>query len=171
MDLFVASRNPAKIASVRRVFNREDLYNIIPQSVPSGVGDQPFSDVETRTGAVNRAKALVRDFRAPVAIGLEGGVTEIGQELYLCNWGALATAEGDLFIAAGARVPLPEEVASGLRAGKELGDVIDTYAEKTGVRYKEGTIGILTAGAVARDEMFAHIVRLLYGQWQRSTEE
>ena len=45
----------------------------------------------------------------------------------LCNWGALILPDGNEFTAGGAQIPLPEEIAEELLAGKELGPVIDSY--------------------------------------------
>jgi non-canonical (house-cleaning) NTP pyrophosphatase len=50
----------------------------------------------------------------------------------------------------------------------ELGDVMDAYAKKRNVRHREGAIGIFTNGFIDRKEMFAHIMKLLIGQYQFS---
>ena len=39
----------------------------------SGVSPQPFSDEETIQGAINRARAAVKETGADIGIGLEGG--------------------------------------------------------------------------------------------------
>src|SRR5699024_5648946 len=97
-------------------------------------------------------------------IGLEGGVMYIGDQLYLCNWGALATSCNKVFTASGARILLPEEIAKQLKAGSELGDLMDDYALKKEVSKREGAIGIFTNDLITRKEMFAHVVKLLKGQ-------
>ncbi|PYZ97159.1 inosine/xanthosine triphosphatase [Alteribacter lacisalsi] len=168
MDIYIASENPAKVAAVKQLFRPEDHYNVIAKPVSSGVSAQPGSEEETLKGAVNRAHTLVHQFGAPVGIGLEGGITELGGVMYLCNWGALAVESGAFFTAGGARIPLPDEVSVLIKKGEELGDVIDQYASRSGVRYREGTVGVLTGGAVTRDDMFAHVVKLLFGQWKRN---
>jgi len=102
----VGSKNPCKIEAVRKAFEDIFLKNntatndaVIEQdeneksvqivissyNVPSGVSDQPFGDVETREGAMNRAKAAYDaacadidsedDYEHPdFAVGLEGGL-------------------------------------------------------------------------------------------------
>ena len=67
--------------------------------------------------------------------------------MYICNWGALATPNAvTLFTATGAGVPLPEEIAEQLRAGAELGPVMDVYTNKKGIRHDEGAIGVFSNG-------------------------
>ncbi|WP_033542274.1 DUF84 family protein [Planococcus sp. CAU13] len=166
MKIAVASKNPAKIRAVSEACAELNLnVEVIAAETESGVAAQPFSLSETRLGAVNRATAALAA-GADLAIGLEGGVYELEGILYLCNWGAMATADGAIFTAAGAQIPLPETIAEQLRAGRELGPVMDDFANETGVRKHIGAIGILTAGGVDRGEMFGHVVKLLIGQFQ-----
>ena len=68
------------------------------------------------------------------------------------------------FTAGGAQIPLPKEIAEELIAGKELGPVVDAYFKASGIRQKEGAIGMFTANAVNRDELFEHILQLLIGK-------
>jgi len=80
----VGSKNPAKIKAVHAAFERMQMeVEVVGIDVPSGVAAQPFSDEETITGAVNRAKAVIGDF--DYGIGLEGGVAESSFGLFLCN--------------------------------------------------------------------------------------
>lgn len=165
--LCAATLNKAKLASIRNVFGAD--YEIKEYSVPSGISAQPMSDTETLEGAVNRAQnALLREEGATAAVGLEGGIMEIGQETFICNWGAMATQDKGVFVASGARIPLPDVLAHKLKEGGELGDIIDDYAQRSQVRNDEGAIGILTNGFISRADMFSHINRLLKGQYERS---
>ncbi|UTR11431.1 DUF84 family protein [Evansella sp. LMS18] len=165
-EIYIGSTNPAKIAAVQSVFTDAQ---VLSEEVPTSVSPQPLSDEETKQGAVNRAVYLITNNKnVSLGIGLEGGVIDSEEGMFLCNWGALAVKGGGVYTAGGARIPLPDDIAAKIRAGNELGDVIDQWAEKTDVRKKEGTIGILTAGEITRELMFEHIVRLLYGQWKFS---
>lgn len=170
MKLCVASTNPAKTGAVASALEKLGIQaEIKGQAADSGVSAQPFSIEETRSGAINRARhALLSGCDA--AIGLEGGVFELEGKLYLCNWGAIATAEGAVYIAGGAQVPLPAEIEKHLRAGEELGPVMDRFARETGIRHHKGAIGILTAGKLNRVELFSQIVILLFGQWQANSD-
>lgn len=163
--LAIGTKNPAKIQAVQNWLKDTGYKREVQSlSVPSCVSDQPYGDKETMTGAVNRAKAAREAAGTTYGIGLEGGLMKVEDILYLCNWGALSGPDHQIFVASGARIPLPYSLAEQLSGGQELGTVIDQYVNKENVRQNEGTIGILTEGAVTRDTMFYHVVSLLFGQ-------
>ncbi|SDH72580.1 inosine/xanthosine triphosphatase [Alteribacillus bidgolensis] len=162
----IGSKNNAKIQAAANVFPREE-YIVKGYSVDTAVSDQPFSEEETKKGAVHRSKAALA-MDAVIGIGLEGGVEPMEDGLYLCSWGALADEKGRLFTAAGAKILLPEEVAEGLYKGEELKTMMEAYTNKKGVSHNEGAVGIFSNGFISRADMFAHIVWLLYGQWKFS---
>lgn len=159
----VGSTNPVKVRAVRRVFQRGKV-SVQGMEVDSGVSAQPMSDEETRTGAVHRARQCLEN-GADFGIGIEGGVMESEAGMLSVNWGALIDQEGREVIASGARYPLPEEIADGIRSGKELGELIDTFTARHDVRKKEGAVGIFTNGLMTRNELYVHLVRLLVGQY------
>ncbi|AIM15921.1 MULTISPECIES: DUF84 family protein [Neobacillus] len=164
MKIIIGSKNPAKIDAVKNSFQSNDI-EFISIDVPSGVSKQPFSDEETIQGAINRATRALQQGNGDIGIGLEGGVHQTSQGLFLCNWGALAAKGIQPIIAGGARLLLPEEVAERLKAGEELGPIMDDYANKKNVRTKEGAIGIFTNGMINRRNMFTHVTNLLVGQY------
>jgi len=170
MRIVIGSKNPAKITAVQNSFSKEES-EFISLDIPSGVNDQPFSDEETIRGAINRALGALKQGNGDIGIGLEGGVQETSHGLLLCNWGALAANGMEPLIAGGARFLLPEEVASRLRAGEELGPVMDDYAKKKNVRKHEGAVGIFTNGLVNRVDMFTHLTTLLVGQFTYYSNE
>lgn len=163
MKIIIGSKNPTKIKAVQDVFKTAE---VISMDVPSHVSLQPFSDEETQTGAINRAIQCAQSTSNAIGIGLEGGVMYIDNQLYLCNWGALVTPSHKILTASGARIVLPEEIVDKLKAGHELGDLMDDYALKKEVSKKEGAIGIFTNNLISRKEMFEHVVMLLRGQWE-----
>jgi len=163
MKIMVGSKNPTKIKAVEDVFSEADITSL---DVATDVPPQPFSDEETKQGAINRALASMEYNNSALGIGLEGGVMHVGDQLYLSNWGALVTEDDHIYTASGARIMLPKEIEVQLKAGLELGDIMDHYTEKTGVRNKEGAIGVFTNELILRPEMFTHVVKLLRGQWE-----
>ena len=166
MKIGIGTTNNAKGIAVRSECNKnleDSTYEEF--NVSSGVSDQPFGDYETSTGAKNRALNVLRDSNVDIAFGLEGGVKELDGVMFICNWGVLATKEGKLFVAGGAQIPLPEEIAQPLREGAELGPIMDGFTKREGIRHKEGAVGVFTNGLVNRSEMFEHIIRLLIGQY------
>ncbi|MDQ0338909.1 inosine/xanthosine triphosphatase [Caldalkalibacillus uzonensis] len=178
--IYVGSENPAKIKAVElaiaHIISVEKQHDhagnpaalegvkVLGRSVPSGVSAQPRSDEETIQGALNRCRVLKKESPGAICIGLEGGVQESSHGLLLTNWGALIDEKGQTYIAGGLRLPLPAAIADEIRAGQELGTVIDGYARQTNVRQKEGAVGILTQGYIDRSQLFCDIVLLLFGQ-------
>lgn len=167
MKIIVGSLNAAKIAAVSNCFPLPN-YEVVGVNSPSDVANQPFSDIETRQGAINRARSCLTYEGVSIGVGLEGGVMYLENELFLCNWGALVTKCGKIITASGARILLPEDIKLQLEAGTELGDIMDKYSKRNDVRSKEGAIGIFTNHLVTRSELFSHIVLLLKGQWELS---
>jgi inosine/xanthosine triphosphatase len=168
----VGSGNPAKVKAVEAGVRSSSLgmAQLISYNVSSGVRPQPMNDEETKTGALNRAAACVKE-GADIGIGLEGGVMEMEDGMYLCNWGALVDALGNTFTAGGARIKLPSRIADGLQAGSELGQLMAAMTDDADVRKKEGAIGIFTSRLINRDQMFLHISLMLFGQYQYSLQE
>ena len=162
----IGTKNRAKTAAIQNIINSYfDDVQYIQVDVLSNVSEQPFSNEETRQGAINRAINTLEVTKADLNFGLEGGVHDIGDEMYCTNWGAVALKDGTVISAAGAQFLLPKEVADELRAGKELGPVMDDYTKQQDTRSHSGAVGIFTAGLIDRTEMFEHIVKLLIGQY------
>jgi inosine/xanthosine triphosphatase len=173
--LGVGSTNPVKIQAVVRVLVGTNVTDVRGFGVPSGVAAQPLSDEETRQGALQRAlKMLETQQEVRVAVGLEGGVfteTQTGQ-LWSTVWVVVKDRhiEGE-WVANGGRFPLPEEIAAGIRAGREMGDVMDDLTGKAQVHQKEGMIGVVTAGLVTRVDAYSSIAGLALGQWWNQVQK
>jgi inosine/xanthosine triphosphatase len=166
MEIAIGTTNKAKIQSVQAIVNQYfEKVTFTYFKAPSQVSDQPITTEETRLGAINRAKNTSIATGAMLSFGLEGGVTEIDGDMYICNWGALTLADGTTFTAAGAQIILPEEIAQEIRAGKELGPIMERYTQRLDIRQGAGAVGIFTQGIVTRQTMFEHIVALLIGQY------
>jgi inosine/xanthosine triphosphatase len=164
MKIIIGSNNPAKVAAVKNAFHFQQS-EFLSLDIASGVSEQPFSDEETIKGAINRSVGALEMGNGDIGIGLEGGVEESSLGLLLCNWGALASKNTEPIIAGGARFLLPTEIVERLRAGGELGPIMDDFAKKENVRKNEGAVGIFTNGLINRSEMFSHIMNLLVGQY------
>ncbi len=127
----------------------------------SGVSAQPMGDDETIQGAVNRAQAaLAAAPDAELAVGLEGGVVEIGGALYCCAWCAIADRAGRVGLASTGRCQLPPPVAQLIRGGMELG--ADDYIVFGRINSKqgEGAVGLLTRGRIDRASFYAPAVTM-----------
>ncbi len=166
----VGSTNPAKIEAVRAAMRRlAPGAAVVAFDVPSGVSVQPWGDDETRLGAVGRARAALAAGNADYGIGLEGGVIDEGAhraqaalplEVELVSWVAVVDREGRIGTASGLRLMLPSRAAARLRAGAELGDVIDELFSTRESKKAAGAVGLLTEGFVSRSEAFADLVAM-----------
>lgn len=167
MKVGIGTTNKAKVGAVLSIMTKHfhEILTFEHISVDSGVSVQPMSTEETRMGAINRAKNTLAKTDANIAFGLEGGVTIIGDCMYLCNWGALALENGQVLTAAGAQIPLPDEIADKVISGRELGPVMDDFVHQIDTRQNMGAIGIFTDGMIDRKEMFEHILQQLVGQY------
>lgn len=165
MKIAIGTKNKAKVGAVETIvsqyFTDVQFEHV---DVASEVSVQPFSNEETRQGAINRARNAFIATHADISFGLEGGVEEIDGVMYCCNWGAVALKDGTMLSSAGAQFALPEKIAIELRSGRELGPVMDVYTNEQNIRHNAGAIGIFTNGLIDRKEMFEHIVKLLIGQ-------
>ena len=159
--LIVASKNPVKIKAVLEGFKKifpNERFSVKSVDVESGVSDQPMSDEETVKGAQNRARNAQQLFpKADFAVGIEGGVEMRGTETFTFAW-VVVVAKTEEGKGKTASFQLPEKVASQLKEGKELGDVMDEIFGKKNSKQREGAIGILTDGVIDRTQLYTPAV-------------
>ena len=153
--IVVASVSPAKVDAVRRAAERIAAVdptfkdaNIRTLDVGVVAPAMPMSDRETLDGARARAAAAARTATAPfLAVGLEGGLSE-EPLVTLTSW--VAVTDGTRWgFGSGGRIVLPDAVVQQVRAGRELGDVIDELAGAN-IRGTRGAWGWLTRDLVGR---------------------
>src|SRR5690625_2719281 len=154
MKIVVGSTNPAKVHAVQDILIHKRA-TIVSVNVDSGVQSQPLSEEETMTGAHNRAINALKKTNAQLSFGLEGGVTETKLGLMLCNWGVLRSRKGNMWVASGAKIILPDHVAAEVKEGKQLGEIIANIVHDKKQAKKQGAVGLYTAGWVNRKELFA----------------
>ena len=162
----VGSTNPAKVAAVREALGKlAPRCEMVALDVPSGAAAQPFGDDATRAGALERARRALTTSGTDIGFGLEGGVELDGEQVWLLSWVAAADAAGRLGYASGLRMLLPPSLGAGLRAGTELGTLVDALFGVTDSKSASGAIGLLTAGAVSRTDAFADLVAMSLAPW------
>ena len=126
---------------------------------------QSFGDVATRSGALERARKALTASGADIAFGLEGGVELDGERVWLLSWVAAIDPAGREGYASGLRMLLPPSLGAGLRAGVELGTLVDALFEVHDSKSASGAIGLLTDGAVSRTDAFADLVAMSLAPW------
>lgn len=149
MRVGVGSRNPVKLAAAEGAFAAVDRQATVEAvAVDSGVADQPVGDDETVRGAINRAERAREGY--DLGIGIEGGVAEGPDGWYLIMWAA-ATDGDEPSLGSGPRLRLPDRIADRVRAGEELGPVMDDVVGESGVKRDQGAVGVLTGGIIDRE--------------------
>jgi inosine/xanthosine triphosphatase len=158
--VIAGTTNPAKLRPVQNVFS--NLYPgsvVTGLSVPSGVREQPIGVEETTRGAINRARASLGGVPgAAWGVGLEGGVRfeEAGLAGAGCwLFGVVAVTDGTrLELGRTAELRLPPQVAVHIRAGGELGPIMDGLTGIQDIKQKAGTVGYLTGGLLSRADVW-----------------
>jgi inosine/xanthosine triphosphatase len=161
LRIAIGSKNPVKIAAGEATL--APLYpgaSFVHVEVPSGVRAQPWGETETRTGAINRARAALSAADADLGLGFEGGVVENELGLFVCAWVAIASRDGRLGVGGSTNMQLPTAVAALVRGGLELGVAMDQLFATKNLRHREGAVGTFTDGLVTRQESFEFLVRL-----------
>jgi len=132
----VGSTNPVKVTAVRRIVCTVwPDARLVPVAVDSSVSAMPMSDAEGH-------------------IGLEGAVSESPHGMYIANWVAIIDRGGRTSLANGGHLPLPECIAQEVRAGVELGPLVDRYSGQANSKQHDGAAGYLTSGLVPRAMAF-----------------
>ena len=175
MYFFVGTTNKAKLDAVRlatKVMWPDAV--IIGYEVESGVAVQPMTDDETKLGSENRARRSLQLGREKhqnlahldsLGVGLEGGVTIIGDELWSTVWVTVVDQEGQLFSANGARIKLAPQIAQPILNGEEMGPVVEQLTGTVDIKQKQGMLGIVTKNYATRSEEYGAIAKLAVGLW------
>ena len=160
MRIIVGSKNPVKVGSVEKAFQKYwPQVEVLGIEVKSGVSEQPMSEQETMKGSRQRAiLALKSDKTADYGVGLEGGVTEVEGKMFECAWACVVNRDQAEGIAGGLYFELPNKVAEKIRAGGELGPVMDAMTGENNVKQKMGAIGLFTKGQLDRKTAYVQIV-------------
>ena len=158
VKVIVASENPVKLAAAREAFSQQfpghDI-ECIALNVDSGVDDQPFSDDETRHGAINRSHNACEEHpEADFWVGLEGGVDTFNGQLMTFAWMAVLGPGGRTSTARTVTLPLPHTVKDLVEGGMELGDANDRVFSTANSKHEGGAFGLLTGGRFTREGVY-----------------
>jgi inosine/xanthosine triphosphatase len=156
--IFVASKNPVKINAVKEAFEkmyRGEEFEILSDSIPSGVSDQPLTDEETYKGAFNRVNNAEASFpNADFWVGIEGGIEDKNNEFEAFAWVVVKSTDGKYGKGRSATFFLPEKVSVLIKEGLELGDACDQVFDEHNAKQNQGTIGLLTSNNIDRTKYY-----------------
>jgi non-canonical (house-cleaning) NTP pyrophosphatase len=140
-------------------------FRLVTRAVPSGTAPTPVSTAELMAGARHRAtalrEALVAEGQPPaLALGLEGGLRRERagadeRDWVLIECWAFVTDGSRVAWGSGGALPLPATLADAvLGQGVDLGAAADGHFGADDVAGTLGTIGMLTAKMVTREDSF-----------------
>lgn len=166
MRVAVGSTNPVKVEATERALAPLAPTAVVPVAVESGVSDQPMGHGETRSGSRRRAERALAVEEADLGIGIEGGVHD-RDGLFLIMW-ATVTDGTRTGAGSGPSLALPADIAARVRAGEELGPVMDDVLDTEGVKHGQGAAGALTEGHLTRSDALTAAVTAAAGPWLSS---
>lgn len=174
ISIAVGSCNPVKVRAaangmtlcLRRMPQyAEQTISIHPYDVPSAVSDQPMTDSETKTGAMNRAAAAFQrhhedtERQPDFAVGLEGGCQINNDNLECFAW--ISIFDGQSFgFARTSSFKLPSKIKELVVGGMELGKADDVVFNSVNSKQAGGTVGHLTLGIIDRAVYYEQAVVL-----------
>ena len=164
IKIVVASKNPVKMDAVKEGLSSfiTEEFELIGVSVESGVSDQPMSDAETLSGALNRVQEAINQYPdRDYYVGLEGGVEQHGTGLMAFAWMVISDGE-TVGKARTASFFLPPEVAKLVHKGIELGHADDIVFKKNNSKQQNGAIGLLTNDAITRKSLYLPAVQMAF---------
>ncbi|MBS1266451.1 MAG: Non-canonical purine NTP phosphatase [Candidatus Woesearchaeota archaeon] len=156
MKIAVGSKNPVKIRAVKVALAKVWPENkVIGFDAPSRVSEQPKTENEAIRGAKNRAKFCLENYQVDIAVGIEGFTVESDHGMFVSAWVAVLDNNNNNTIGLGnaGRFLLPKNISAKIRAGGELGPLMDQFFGDTNLKQKSGAVGVFTNGIVNRDSM------------------
>jgi inosine/xanthosine triphosphatase len=162
MLIRIASTRAPKINGVKRAFKKiSSHFSILDSSIifetyqtESGVSDTPKSIEELISGAQQRAQSVFDKEKTAMSIGVEGGVFQIHEKVFLQSWSCVFDGKNFSFGSSGS-IEIPQSLATAVMHNcADLGIVIDGFAQKNDVRSNQGTFGILTNDLITREDSF-----------------
>jgi inosine/xanthosine triphosphatase len=172
MRVIVGSKNPVKVGAVEEAFKKYwPECEVVGIEVESGVASQPMSELETMNGARQRAYGALKTDSGDYGVGVEGGVCELNPtspnwsgmhggkgRLFECAWVCIVDRNGVEGLGGGLYFELPSKIAERIKAGGELGPLMDEFTGKTNVKQGSGAIGIFAKGELDRKGAYVQIV-------------
>ncbi|TSC94255.1 MAG: NTPase [Parcubacteria group bacterium Licking1014_1] len=129
-NIFLGTVSDTKLEIIKECVDKK--YNITPVEVETGISDQPLDENTTIRGAINRAKKAIdpkQDY--DFSVGLEGGLTKIGDLYYLFCVAAIVDKNDNIYVGISNKLPLPDKVSKRLANGEQFGEVIRDFKKIT----------------------------------------
>lgn len=158
MKIVVCSKNKAKNTAVENVVKQFiSNYDIYLLETNSNVSETPIGDDEGITGCLNRIKDAKKQITdANLYIAMEGILTEIFGEKFLCGWTTIYNNDANEYsYGSSAKIHIPKHIIENLSKNERLSDIVAKYMNSTEEEVRNyGTNGILTNGCYTRIDEF-----------------
>ncbi len=158
MKIIIASKNPVKISATLAGFKQmfpQDTFEIEGVSVSSGVSEQPRSDSEAFSGALNRVNNASQEISdADFWVGMEGGIEEKQAEMEAFAWVVIKSKDNKYGKGRTGTFFLPPKIAELIKQGKELGEADDIVFGRSNSKQSNGSVGILTGDVIDRTKYY-----------------
>lgn len=153
MQVAVGSTNPVKIDAVRTAFAMlwpDQTWEVTGVPANSGIAAQPMSDLESITGARNRARAALLSLDAAYGVGLEGGLQQIGAWWFDSGWIVVLDRHGREGIGSTAKISVPPRMMTLVNQGMEVGEAVDALFQQQNSKHADGHFGLMTNSTITR---------------------
>jgi len=162
--IIIASKNPVKINATLNGFQKmfpNEKFEIESISVPSNVSEQPMSDAETFSGALNRANNAQKEIQnANFYVGIEGGIEEKNSGMEAFAWIIIKGKNNELGKGRTGTFFLPYKIVELIKKGKELGEADDIVFGRINSKQENGAVGLLTGNVSNRESYYTEAVVL-----------
>lgn len=163
MKIIVASNNPVKLAATQGAFAKvfpKFKFEVVGESLPSGVSDQPMSEEETMKGSINRAINAKEKFpNSDYWVGIEGGISVLENEMLAFAW-ITVVSKDNIGKGRSASFFLPNKIKELTSGGNELGEAADIVFKENNIKQKNGIVGVLTNNLITRKTYYEPAVIL-----------
>jgi len=148
----VGSKNKTKIEPVQEIFTHHFKDVLVKGvAVNSGISEQPMSDDEMFTGALNRAKRALKKVKdADFGVGIEGGLHQYSYGWVERGTIVIVNRKGEFGIGSSAGVVMPDSVMKHIHAGKNLEEAMEVLFNVKEAGEGIGMYGIFTKKVVTR---------------------
>lgn len=139
-------------------------FNVLPEiigvDINSMIVDQPLDEATTIKGAFNRAiGALDKVLDCGFSIGLEGGLSLIGDNYFLVCAAVIIDKKRKSYIGMSSKFPLPKKISDRVKRGEQFGVVVREFEADKQI---DDNIRLVVVGLIKRDVAFAEAIRNSY---------
>jgi inosine/xanthosine triphosphatase len=164
MIVAVGTTNEAKLRAVKdalhsigNVIKDDRFKEIIVKGIKcdSLVSNQPLSEQDTQTGAMNRAtQAIELCIEADFGIGIESGLENIHNRWFESGWVVVTDRQGNLGFGSSNRYEIRSSIMHLIQNGLELSEAIERITGLEKVKTTLGMSGVITNGIIKRDDSY-----------------